>query len=87
MNEALKWAVEMNDSFEIASNYVALGDFYYKFSKNKESLTYYLKARDILNESENSDNNKMISARIEDMKYKLGDEFQNTIDEYESTRN
>ncbi len=87
LKEALKWASMTNDMFEIATSYIALGDYYYNLSSNKEALLNYLRAKDSLNEDKNSQNHRMISSRIEDMKYKLGTDFIDIVKEYEQTKN
>lgn len=71
LKKAKACAVELNETFYIASSDVALGDFYYNRKDYKQALMHYLNARKQALNNLTKDNIKKIEMRINDIQ-KLG---------------
>lgn len=71
LKKAKACAVELNETFYIASSDVALGDFYYKRKDYKNALSYYNSAHKLALNNFTKDNIMKIELRINDIQ-KLG---------------
>lgn len=76
LEEEFYYAKALDDNFKIINAVVELGDYFYDTSQDNKALVYYLYARNILKESDDSaQNQEIIEARINDMKLKMPKEI------------
>lgn len=73
LSDALEYAKEAGDSFEVAISLIELGDFYYDIGQNEQALICYFQAKGFLGTSVSKENEQRLTSRIDDMKIKLGD--------------
>ena len=80
-NIAIDYAEKMKDAFYIISSSLALGDYYCDSKKDEFGLKYYIKAMDLAKNNLSQDNIYKIDVRINDIKFRLGDEkFNNLVE-------
>ena len=73
LNLALEYARLSENSFEIATSLIELGDYYYDLKQNEQALICYFQAKTTLGTSASKENMEKVATRINDMKIKLGD--------------
>lgn len=67
-------AKELGENFYIASNAIAIGDFYYNRNENEKALENYLQAKDVAKDNFSRENIDKIDLRISDIKARTGDD-------------
>ncbi len=80
LNKAKECANKLNDTFYMASAALATGDFYYSQKKNEEALKEYFFAYNIAQNDFSKDNLNKIQMRIDDIKFRIGQETYNKIE-------
>lgn len=80
LNKAKECANKLNDTFYIASAALATGDFYYSQKKNEDALKEYFFAYRIAQNDFSKDNLNKIQMRIDDIKFRIGQETYNKIE-------
>lgn len=73
-NIALDCAKSIKDIFYIVSASLAIGDYYYDRKQNEMALKYYINALDLARKNFSQDNINKINIRINDIKFKIGNE-------------
>ncbi len=82
LKRAKACAVELNETFYIASADVAFGDFYYASKEFSKSLENYINAYKLATNNFTKDNINKIKMRISDLKIKIGEEkFKSIVKE------
>lgn len=74
LNIALDSAKSIKDTFYIVSASLAIGDYYYDRKQNEIALKHYMNALDLAGKNFSQDNINKINIRINDIKFKIGDE-------------
>lgn len=80
LNKAKECANQLNDNFYMASATLATGDFYYSQKRNEEALKEYFEAFKIAKNDFSKDNVNKIQMRIDDIKFRIGQETYNKIE-------
>ncbi len=80
LNKAKECANKLNDTFYMASAALATGDFYYSQKKNEDALKEYFFAYRIAQNDFSKDNLNKIQMRIDDIKFRIGQETYNKIE-------
>lgn len=73
-NKALECAKMLNDTFYIASASLAVGDFYYDKKQDEIALKHYVYALELVKNEFSKDNLDKIKMRINDIKFRMGEE-------------
>lgn len=73
-NKALDCAKMLNDTFYIASASLAVGDYYYDKKQDETALQHYIFALELVKNEFSKDNIDKIKMRINDIKFRLGEE-------------
>lgn len=68
LKKAQNCAIELNETFYIASSNLALGDFYYRHKEYKNALNYYNDAYKLATDNFTKENIVKIESRIEEIK-------------------
>lgn len=76
---AKKCALELNETFYIASSDIALGDFYYNKKENESAMKHYVSAYKLAKNNFSKDNIFKIEMRISDLKVRLGEDRFDTL--------
>lgn len=79
LKRAKAYALELNETFYIASSEIALGDFYYGRKENENALKHYISAHKLAQNNFSKDNISKITMRINDIKLRIGEDKFNTI--------
>lgn len=78
--KALECAKSTNDIFYIASASLAIGDYHYDTKQNEIALKHYVYTLKLVEDKFSKENIDKINLRINDIKFRLGDEiFENTM--------
>lgn len=80
LNKAKECANKLNDTFYMASASLATGDFYYSQKRNEDALKEYFTAFKIAKNDFSKDNLNKIQMRIDDIKFRIGQETYNKIE-------
>lgn len=73
LKQAKTSAIQLKESFYIASADIALGDFYYNKKQNKKAMEHYILAYKLAKNSFSKDNILKIEMRISDIKLRVGE--------------
>lgn len=77
LKRAKACAIELNETFYIASSDIALGDFYYNKKENELAMKHYVSAYRLAKNNFSKDNIFKIEMRISDIKLRIGsDKFE-----------
>lgn len=79
LKRAKTCALELNESFYIASADIALGDYYYNKKENELALKHYTNAHKLAQKDFSKDNIAKIEIRINDIKIRIGEERFNIL--------
>lgn len=79
LKRAKTCALELNETFYIASSDIALGDFYHNKKDNELAMKHYVSAYKLAQNNFSRDNISKIEIRINDLKIRLGEERFNTL--------
>lgn len=74
LNIALDSAKSIKDTFYTVSASLAIGDYYYDAKQNEIALKYYINALDLAGKNFSQDNINKINIRINDIKFRIGNE-------------
>lgn len=65
-------AIKLNDIFNIATSSLAIGDFHYELNQNEDALKYYLSTMNLVKDEFSKENLDKIQVRINDIKFRIG---------------
>lgn len=86
-NKALQCAKTLNDNFYIASASLAVGDFQYDRKQNELALENYVYAYELVKNEFSKDNIDKIKMRINDIKFRLGeDRFDDLMEKFKEEK-
>lgn len=78
LRKSLDCAQCLNDIFYIASALLAIGDFFYDKNQNDCALEHYVYAYDLVKDAFSKDNIAKIKMRINDIRFRMGEESFNS---------